>query len=79
VDDQGSTPGRGWVFVLATVSRPTLARTQPSVEWVAGILTPGVKRAGRKADHTPPSSAEVENGWSYTPAPPIRLHGVVLS
>jgi hypothetical protein len=40
---------------------------------------PGVKRPGREADHSPPSSAEVKNTWSYTSTPPIRLHGVVLS
>jgi len=28
---------------------------------------------------TPPSSAEVENAWSYTSTPPIRRHVVVLS
>jgi hypothetical protein len=40
---------------------------------------PGVKRPGRRADHSPPSSAEVKNAWSYTSTHPIRLHGVVLS
>jgi hypothetical protein len=30
---------------------------------------PGVKRSGREADHSPPSSAEVKNAWSYTSAP----------
>jgi hypothetical protein len=39
----------------------------------------GVKRPEREADHSPPSSAEVKNAWSYTSTPPIRLHGVVLS
>jgi hypothetical protein len=29
--------------------------------------------------HSPPSSANVKNAWSYTSTPPIRLHGVVLS
>jgi len=32
----------------------------------------------RKADYSPPSSAELKNAWSYTSTPPIRLHGVVL-
>jgi hypothetical protein len=32
---------------------------------------PGVKRPGRGADHPPPSSAEVENEWSYTSTPPL--------
>jgi hypothetical protein len=29
-----------------------------------------VKRTGREADHSPPSSAEVENEWSYTSTAP---------
>jgi hypothetical protein len=44
-----------------------------------GTLSLGVKRPRREADHSPPSSAEVKNEWSYTSTPPIRLHGVVLS
>jgi len=39
----------------------------------------GAKRPGRVADHSPPSSAEVKNVWSYTSALSIRLHGMVLS
>jgi hypothetical protein len=34
---------------------------------------------GREADHSPPSSAEVKNAWSYTSTPAIRLNGVLLS
>jgi hypothetical protein len=30
---------------------------------------PGGKRPGREADHSPPSSAEVKNAWSYTSTP----------
>jgi hypothetical protein len=29
----------------------------------------GVKRPGHAADHSPPSSAEVKNAWSYTSTP----------
>ena len=36
----------------------------------------GVKWPGHKYDHSPRSSAEVKNEWSYTSAPPIRFHGV---
>jgi hypothetical protein len=44
------------------VSRPALEPTQPPVQWVPEVLSPGVKaRPGRDADHSPPSSAEVEN------------------
>jgi hypothetical protein len=37
----------------------------------------GVNLPGREADHSPPSSAEVKNAWSYTSTPPLRLHGVM--
>jgi hypothetical protein len=30
---------------------------------------PGGKAAGGEADHSPPSSAEVKNAWSYTSTP----------
>jgi hypothetical protein len=30
---------------------------------------------GSEADHSPPTSAEMKNGWIYTSATPI-LHGV---
>jgi hypothetical protein len=33
-------------------------------------------RAGRDADHSPSSSAEVKMSRSYTSPPPWRLHGV---
>jgi hypothetical protein len=31
---------------------------------------------GREMNQSPPPSAEVKNEWSYTVAPPVRLHGV---
>jgi hypothetical protein len=34
-----------------------------------GALSLGEKRPGREADHSPPSSAEVNNAWSYTSTP----------
>jgi hypothetical protein len=33
------------------------------------VITPGVKRLGREADHSPQSSTEVKNEWSYTSTP----------
>jgi len=41
----------------------------PPIQWVPGALSLGVKRSGREADHSPPSSAEVKNAWSYTSTP----------
>jgi hypothetical protein len=55
-------PAGARIFPVASVSRPALGPTQPPVQWVPGVISPGVKaRPGRDADHSPPSSAEVEN------------------
>jgi hypothetical protein len=67
------------IFLFITVSRTAVGPTQPPIQWVPGAPSLRVKQPGREADHSPPSSAEVMNAWSYTFAPPIRLHGVVLS
>jgi hypothetical protein len=70
---------RGLGIFFTTASRTALGPTQTPIQWVPGALSLGVKRPGRKADHSPTSSAEVKNAWGYTSTPPIRLHGVVLS
>jgi hypothetical protein len=44
--------------------------TQPPTQWVPGALSPRVKRQGRAADHSPPSSAEVNEGGAI---PPLSL------
>jgi hypothetical protein len=67
------------LFLLANISRPVLGLTQPPIQWVLGAVSPGVKQQEREADHSPTSSAEVKNSWSYTSTHPIRLHGVMLS
>jgi hypothetical protein len=36
-----------------------------SSKWVAGAFSLGVKWPGHEADHSPPSTAEVKNTWSY--------------
>jgi hypothetical protein len=36
-------------------------------------LSPGVKRAGREADHSPPTSNEVKKMWIYTSTPPFAF------
>lgn len=48
---------------------------QRRVQWVPGSC-PGIKGPGHYVDHSPPSSAEAENGWSYTSAPCTYLRGV---
>jgi hypothetical protein len=69
----------GILFLFTTASRPALGPTQPPIQWVPVILSTRVKGPGREADHSPPSSAEVKNAWSYTSIPAIHLHGVVLN
>jgi hypothetical protein len=56
-------------FPFTTVSRTALGPTQPPIQWVPGALSLGVKRPGRRADHSPPSIAEVKNACSYTSTP----------
>jgi hypothetical protein len=49
-------------FSLTSVSRPALGSTQPPVQWVPWVLSPGVKRGrGVMLTNSPPSSAEVVN------------------
>jgi hypothetical protein len=50
-----------------------LRSTQPPNQRVPGALSLGIKRSGREADHSQPSSAHVKNAWSYTSTHPIRL------
>jgi hypothetical protein len=67
LEDQGSgrefESGRVKNFYFFISSRPALGSTQPPIKWV-----PGVKRQGREADHSPPTSAE-KKMWIYTSTP----------
>jgi hypothetical protein len=64
-EDGGSIPGRGqWWNFFSSPPRPDPLWGPPTflLEWV--------KRSGREADHSPPSSAGVKNAWSYNSTPP---------
>jgi len=41
-----------------------------------GVLSWEQRGWGVKVNHSPPSSTEVKNEWSYTSTPPICLHGM---
>jgi hypothetical protein len=56
-------------FLFYTVSRPALGSTQQHIQWVTGIVSPGVKRLGHEADHSPPFSAEFKNSGAIPPLP----------
>jgi len=49
------------IFLLTTASRPAPGPTQPPIQFVPEVFTPGVKWPGREADHSPTSSTEVKN------------------
>jgi hypothetical protein len=55
------SPAGQSIFPLASVSRPALRPTQPPVQWVPGVLSPGVKRGRGVTLTTHPHHAEVEN------------------
>jgi hypothetical protein len=64
LDDRGSgvqfAAGLG-IFLFTTASRTALGPTQPPFQWGSSRGSPKeVKRPGREADHSPPSSAEVK-------------------
>jgi hypothetical protein len=39
------------------------------IQWIPGDLSPGLKRPGREADHSPPTSAEVKKRGSIHQLP----------
>jgi hypothetical protein len=74
---RSSSPGMVKNFLFSTSSRPALGPTQPPIQWVSGVLYPGVKRPGREADHSPPVSAEVKKMWIYTSTPPYAYYWIL--
>jgi hypothetical protein len=49
-------------MLFTTASITALGPTQPPTQWVRGVLSPGVKRPVREADHSPPTTAE-DKDW----------------
>jgi hypothetical protein len=62
--------GAGTFLFPTAVFRSDLGPTRPPIQWVPGALSPRIKRPRCKGDHSPPSSAEVKNAWSYTSITP---------
>jgi hypothetical protein len=64
---------QGKIFLFYTASSPALGPTQPHIQSERGAISPGAKRPGREADHSPPSSAEVKNGGAIPPLPHVLM------
>jgi hypothetical protein len=57
------------IFVFSIASRLALGPTQPPIQRVSGALSPGVKRQGRGADHSPSPGAEVKTAGATASLP----------
>jgi hypothetical protein len=69
-------PIRARYFLFTKTCRLAL-RVHLASYWTgSGVFFPAVKRPGNVFDHSPPSSAEVKNEWSYTSTSPPCLHSV---
>jgi hypothetical protein len=68
---RGWSPGRGKRF-FSLPKRPDRLWTPLTLKFNGT----GVTWVCRDIDHSPSSSAEVKNEWSYTSASPIYLHCV---
>jgi hypothetical protein len=70
LDGQGSITSRGKIC-FCTPQRPDRVWGSPShlSNGYHGLFSPGVKRPGREAAHSPPSRAEVRNGGAIPPLP----------
>jgi hypothetical protein len=60
-------------IIFTPLTRPFLGPTQPPIHWLPGAISPGLKRPGGEADHSPPTSAKVKKMWIYTSTPPYAF------
>jgi hypothetical protein len=66
LDDRDPISGRFWEFFYSSQRTEVGFAAHPA----SYPMGSGVKRPGREADHSPPSSADVNNAWNYTSTPP---------
>jgi hypothetical protein len=74
---QSSQKNSAVMYVNKSTTIAVLVSTQPSIQWLSGTF-PGGKVAGHEADHSPPSSADVNNDKPYIHSL-MCLHDVVLN
>jgi hypothetical protein len=66
------------IILFTTASRTALDPTEPPIQGVPGASLLGIKRPGREAEHSPPTSAEFKEFVELYLHSPIHLNGVVL-
>jgi hypothetical protein len=59
-------------FSLLSVVQ-TGSGVHPSIKWVPGAFSPGVRWPGCEADHSPPTSAGVKKMWIYSSTSPYTF------
>jgi hypothetical protein len=62
----GSSPGKAGNFCIYHCVQTGSGAHTASSPIGTRVSFLGVKRPGRKADHTPPNSAEIKNAWGFT-------------
>jgi hypothetical protein len=70
--------GHGLVFLFDIPYTQGQAPVQPSIQWVKGVISTGIRRLGSEADQSPPPSYE-EDKCGGIPHLPIHLHCRVLN
>lgn len=58
---------------LSSWKRPDRLCVPPTLEWESMALSPGIKRRGREADHSLPTSAKVKSEWRNISTPPYAF------
>jgi len=66
--------GQGF-FLLPTASILAVGINQPLIQWIPRALFLWFTKPWRKADHSPSSSVEIKNTWSYSSTPQYIFMG----
>ena len=67
---------RQWqeIYLFYKTSRQAVGPSQPPIQFLLGSLSLGEKLPGHEGDHSPPSSVEVKNEWSYVATSHVCLN-----
>jgi hypothetical protein len=70
--------GAGWMIQRSDPSTDNISPPKCTISYSmsTAVMSCGVEQPGNEHDLSLPFTAEVKNEWSYTSAPPIRLHGM---